>query len=125
MVWALQAAGKVFGTSEKLRQAVRKKSMLGGLESCITLISIHNEELISSEECSAFHLFVIEHFLKEPPKDVDENFIRNLWDLYATCKNLNDLIENSKNKADKRFSDNTMRIKAITSSVLAAIDKVK
>ena len=117
MVWALQGAGKVFYFAEKMRQETRKKSLFTALKSCITNISMNLDEIISGEKSSRFHLFAIEHFLKEPPLGVDSILERNLWDLYDVCQEVNTLLTDRKEFDEKRFKSDCERIRKLLKKI--------
>jgi len=119
MVWGLQAAGKVFAITEEKREFTRNRSLFKGLELCINSISIHLDQIQSNEKRSPMHLFAVEHFLEEPPGNVDDTLLRKLWDLYTLCKNINAGIENRIKVDDPLLQDYIKRLRELLIEVAA------
>jgi|SRR3989344_2422380 len=102
MVWALQAAGKVFENEGR----IKAKSLNRALKYGIDDVSAGANEMQNSQGHERkFVLISIENYLAQCPSD-NEDLMYNLYDLYQFCQEIN----NSTTPGDKRYKDNLLKI---------------
>ena len=140
MVWGLLGAGRSFQFAEKMRESQRKSRLLTGLKQELTSISNQLDCIKGGDLYYELRTFCIEHFLKEPPNDMDNDLLTSLSDLCDTCYETNSLVRKlrdwklmDKDPSDKeklirkleksRFEENLKRISSLATSIDEKIDK--
>ena len=138
MVWALRGAGKVFSGlvkevrnqtqamwgQEMERERKMLESLVRSIESELVSINERRAYIEEGERHLGFRLFCIENFIKEPPSDVDKDFLRSLNELYELCDEVNQLIK-MKVIDQNKLRDNLKGIENLINSLSVHIEDCK
>lgn len=121
MVWALQAAGRVFQLQEEEKVRRLQRALLYGV---LAITDCANQLQVDLASNRKFVLLAIDHYLCEAPSDNDD-LMANLYALREFCDQSNTLLELSRTKErDAELSQKLGKTLELCIKIKGALGKV-